>query len=279
MVCAPGYVWLWPGDGQVSPADRGLAYGDGLFETILMTPSGPVLLDAHLRRLRRGAHFLDIPCSDRALGFWWSEVERRWQQGPRRFGVIKVIWTRGVGSRGYRPSSPATPTVITSFHENPPMPPVAGVVVARSNLRVAQVTGHGYKTLNRLDQVRASSTLPSGCFDAILGDSWGRPLEGTRSNLFLFTDTELLTPPAQHLAVVGVMRNFLLERLPANAIRVREAAFSWQDVAHSRGMMLVNSVFGLAPVRQVGCLELSLDSRIARIRQLLEQELGFKFIA
>jgi len=36
-----------PGD-TVSAADRGLAYGDGLFETVRVIDGRPILLDLHL---------------------------------------------------------------------------------------------------------------------------------------------------------------------------------------------------------------------------------------
>ena len=262
----------------MSAADRGLAYGDGLFETILMGPSGPILLDAHLARLRQGARYLEIPCSEEALSFWWQEVERRWRQAKRTTGIVKLIWTRGAGGRGYRPPPSAMPTVITAFHDYSP-PPAGGVVAVRCHQQVGPAAGLGYKTLNRLDQVKASLALPPDCFEGILCDPQGRPLEGTRSNLFLFTDEGLLTPPACSLAVVGVMRNFLLENLPKTGISVREEKFGWQDLARGKGLILANSVFGAVPVSQIGCVELPLDNRIARIRQLLEQELGFQFIA
>ena len=45
-------------DGQPADAlslkDRGLAYGDGLFETIAVHNGSPVLLDRHLARLAEG---------------------------------------------------------------------------------------------------------------------------------------------------------------------------------------------------------------------------------
>jgi branched-subunit amino acid aminotransferase/4-amino-4-deoxychorismate lyase len=45
---------------QVDATDRGLQYGDGLFETIAVVGGKPRLLAAHLERLLRGCARLDI---------------------------------------------------------------------------------------------------------------------------------------------------------------------------------------------------------------------------
>jgi len=272
------FSWIWPSSGGPDPADRGLAYADGLFETILMGPRGPVLLDTHLARLRRGADSLGIPCADSVLSFWWSEARRRWLAGGRGEGIIKLILTRGTGGRGYRPPATARPTMLTSFHERPPATPSTGVKTALCPVAVTCLGPGGAKGLARGEQVAAAARTPVDCFEGIMTDVRGRPLEGTRSNLFAFEKDGMVTPPANQLAVVGVMRDFLLRRLPSLGIPVREAPLSWQSLRRGNGLLLCNSVFGMASVSRVGCLQLPLDDRIARIRRLLEREFGFHFI-
>ena len=46
---------------QVGASDRGLSYGDGLFETIAISDSHPELLDAHFKRLALGLDRLGFP--------------------------------------------------------------------------------------------------------------------------------------------------------------------------------------------------------------------------
>ncbi len=278
MSGAPDFRWIWPSSDGPDPADRGLAYADGLFETILVGPRGPVLLDAHLVRLQRGARVLGIPCTDSALSFWRREVGRRWREKGLERGVIKLILTRGAGGRGYRPPSVVRPTMLTTFSAGAPKSPLSGVDTALCSVPVTCLGPGGAKALARGEQVAAAARIPAHCFEGIMTDRLGRPLEGTRSNLFAFDDEGLVTPPAGHLAVAGVMRDFLLSRLPSLGIPVREAPLSWSSVAGSQGLLLCNSVFGVAPVARIGCLQLPLDDRIARIRRLLEQEFGFHFI-
>ena len=270
--------WIWPSGTGLEPADRGLAYADGLFETLLMAEGGPVLLAAHLERLKKGADLLGIPCSRKMLSEWWDETAVRWFRSGRRAGLIKVIWTRGSGGRGYRPPMDARPRIMTSFHPLPPRPPSAGVSAVLGPAVTDPGPLAGIKTLARLDQVRAAKAMPRGCFESIMTDALGRPLEGSRSNLFLATEEGLVTPPVRCLAVAGVMRAFLVKKLPEIGIPVFESPLSWRQVRGARGLMLTNSIFGIASVDRVGCLQLPLDGPIAKIRRFLEQEIGFQFI-
>jgi 4-amino-4-deoxychorismate lyase len=87
-------------DGQpadnVPLKDRGLAYGDGLFETIAVKAGQPVLLDRHLQRLAEGCRRLAL-VADQAL--IRSEVLA--YAAALGDGVLKLILTRGDSLRGY----------------------------------------------------------------------------------------------------------------------------------------------------------------------------------
>ena len=93
-------------DGQpaelLSIQDRGLAYGDGLFETIAVTAGQPSLLERHLARLTEGGARLHIPLDLPLLRAELLAFSR--QLGD---GVAKLILTRGDGLRGYAPPQPA----------------------------------------------------------------------------------------------------------------------------------------------------------------------------
>lgn len=89
-------------DGQpadtLSLKDRGLAYGDGLFETIAVRGGQPLLLDRHLSRLAQGCSRLAIT-ADHAL----VRSELLAYATAMGEGVLKLILTRGDGLRGYAP--------------------------------------------------------------------------------------------------------------------------------------------------------------------------------
>ena len=123
---------LWLVNGQstgVDPADRGLAYGDGLFETMASRDGRIRWLDLHLDRLEEGCRRLEIAAPSRAL--LTQEIAAHNPMQGR--AVVKLIVTRGPGTRGYLPPEPATPTRVLGHF-----------VLARLSRRVLQA-GIGVK--------------------------------------------------------------------------------------------------------------------------------------
>ncbi|MDP6437988.1 MAG: aminotransferase class IV, partial [Gammaproteobacteria bacterium] len=100
-------AWLVNGSpGESVPVDdRGLAYGDGLFETIAIRAGQPRFLDAHLERLQQGCDRLGIPYP----GNERLEADIR-LLGDCQHGTLKILLTRGSGPRGYAPPEVATVT-------------------------------------------------------------------------------------------------------------------------------------------------------------------------
>ena len=83
----------------VDITDRGLAYGDGLFETIAIRHSAARFLDLHLDRLYAGAARLKLAAPDRdSLHTQLVTAATGLDEG-----VLKLIMTRGSGPRGYAP--------------------------------------------------------------------------------------------------------------------------------------------------------------------------------
>jgi len=84
--------------GAIAVTDRGLAYGDGVFETISVADGAPRFWPRHRARLRDGCHKLAIAFDDwRAL----DEEVRRLAAGSGD-AVVKVIVTSGGGARAVR---------------------------------------------------------------------------------------------------------------------------------------------------------------------------------
>ena len=82
----------------VDATDRGLHYGDGLFETIEVIHQAPVFLAEHFTRLKIGCQKLKIPYPDETLLLdEILQVSKTIEQG-----IVKLILTRGSGGRGYR---------------------------------------------------------------------------------------------------------------------------------------------------------------------------------
>ena len=153
---------LWLVNGQstgVDPADRGLAYGDGLFETMAASDGRIRWLDLHLDRLEEGCRRLEIPAPSRSLVA--REIEACCPRAGR--AVVKLIVTRGPGARGYPPPDPPTPTRVLAVSQWPDYPDSFyrdGIVVRSCRLRLGENPAlAGIKHLCRLEQVLAQLEL------------------------------------------------------------------------------------------------------------------------
>ena len=100
----------------LDPADRGLSYGDGVFETVLVHARRAVWWPRHWERLARGAATLGFGLPQRE----WLEAELGvlLPKAPDR-AVLKLILTRGASGRGYAADPEAEPTLVISMHAVP----------------------------------------------------------------------------------------------------------------------------------------------------------------
>ena len=148
--------------------DRGLAYGDGLFETIAYTHAKLQNWPAHYHRLQQGCQQLSLHCPEESelLTTISKEVENalsKQTEGQSINGVVKLILTRGTGGRGYQ-YHPAQPqTLVISWKPWPDIPAehyANGIEAGVCATRLAkQPLLAGIKHLNRLEQVLAKNEL------------------------------------------------------------------------------------------------------------------------
>ena len=229
--------------------DRGFAYGDGVFETILIHGHQPVLFNAHLDRLERGAERLKISLNRKLLE---QEISDRYVDLPVQ-GVLKIIVSRGLGGRGYRPANNNDTTRALSFHPMPDygdQPVETGVDVFVCQQRLAiQPSLAGIKHLNRLEQVLASQEWPEGDFmEGIMLDMNDNVIEGTRSNIFWVESGQLYTPSLDRCGVAGIMRNYLSEHIDGV---LETGDCSLTRLLKANEVFLCNSVFGVWPVKSI----------------------------
>jgi 4-amino-4-deoxychorismate lyase len=241
--------------GSVPTDDRGLNYGDGLFETMRASGGRIPLLDRHLQRLMTGCRQLGIPCPPRdslvtAAGSAAESLDD---------GVVKLLVTRGSGGRGYRPPEMPDPRCRLSVHGAPEVPRDwyrEGVTVRICATRVgrSRATG-GLKHLGRLEQVLASAELEGNEAEGLMLDEYDHVIEGTRCNLFIVAAGTMLTPPVDMSGVAGVMRALVRELAVRADVECREEAFGLDRLRQANEILLTNSVLGVLPVREIPSLD------------------------
>lgn len=261
---AANSIILRAGQSQVAvdPSDRALAYGDGLFETLLVHAGEPVWWPEHWRRLERGAAVLGIALPDQET--LRQASAQLLQKAPQRC-VLKIVVSRGSGGRGYGLPEAAEPTTIISWHR---VPETVGPVQLRwCEMRWAvQPRLAGIKHLNRLEQVlaRAEWTDPE-IFDGLVLDTEGRVVSATSANVFALVQGRWCTPPVHRCGIAGLMRAWIL----GNAAGAVEADLRAPDIESAEALFLCNAVRGILPVRRLGGREWPAHPALTELRQAL----------
>jgi len=231
--------------------ERGFHYGDGLFETALLTGGRIRFLDDHLDRLMVGCEQLRLPGVSRAL--LQKEIDRLTEGHGE--GILKIMVTRGRGGRGYRPPEQPDPMRILTLYPPPELSrtPDAGIAVRWCALRLARSPAlAGIKHLNRLEQVLAQAEwTDAGIAEGLLLDTEGELVSATASNLFLVREGQLITPDLRYCGIKGVMRGRVIVTALEAGIPVEEQPLWSVDLEAAEEVFLTNAIRGIQPVARV----------------------------
>ena len=237
--------------------DRGLQYGDGLFETIAIRRGEPRLWEYHYERLARGCRTLGLVTPSIKLLKARVDAALANSDCDPVFCIAKIILTAGVTQRGYGRGLPSEPRIFVGVFQAAPVSQssyTTGVATILCETRLA--TGSptaGLKTLNRLEQVLArSECLPTGAFEGLTLDADDRLVCGTMSNVFIVKDKTIRTPSLERCGVSGTMRRHLLALLESSTLDSEVVALTEPDLAGADEVFLTNSQMGAIPVNRCG---------------------------
>ncbi len=257
---------------SISIHDRGLQYGDGLFETIAVVNGQPLLLEKHLSRLTNSADLLKFP--NQNINIIKNELFEFSQSIDR--GIIKIILTRGVGGRGYGLPTEQSPNRILVKYPWPDYPQdmiVNGVKLRICDLRLSkQAIFFGSKHLNRLEQVMARSEWSDkAIFEGLLLDENDKIIECTMSNVFFIKDKTLFTPELNKSGVKGILREVVLEHAEKLGFKTTESSMVISDLNQMEECFITNSIIGICPVNQLSNIRFNNLIQSKSIREHLIQ--------
>ncbi|AEF54729.1 aminodeoxychorismate lyase [Marinomonas posidonica] len=255
----------------ISPADRGLAYGDGVFETIHANQNGFVRLSSHLTRLYKGLEKLlmafDVEQKEE-LSYFLRTIVSDQLDGD---SVVKIMVTRGQGGRGYQPPKTVKHTIVIGIlpFPNYQAESLHGVGVSLSPIPVNSNSYlAGIKHLNRLEHVIAKQYLASDDFEAIMLDCQGYVIEGIQSNVFWFKDGLLCTPNLDAAGVEGTYRQAILAEMATQTTLIGN--FTAEHLLAADEVFMANSLMKIVPVIRIGHQSFTIGANTKNLQSLMQ---------
>ncbi|MDH5546000.1 MAG: aminodeoxychorismate lyase [Gammaproteobacteria bacterium] len=232
---------------QVSVFDRGLQFGDGLFETMRIVDADVPLLDRHIQRLSAGCERLGIAMPDEDI----LRREVNCVASLHTNGVLKLIVNRGDSRRGYRCPQDSHSKRVMYYSELPVYPREFTARICRMPLSQNKTLA-GIKHLNRLEQVLARREWDDPeIHEGIMLDVDGMVIEGISSNIFLLHQGLLLTPKLDRSGVTGIMRQLLMEIAQQQGLRCEISTVNKEALISADAVFLTNSLMGMRPVSRI----------------------------
>jgi 4-amino-4-deoxychorismate lyase len=257
-------------DQGISPFDRGLSYGDGIFRTFKVINGLPVDWPLHYQRLVSDCGAIGIVCPSAEVLI--SDIQSLFL--PNDSAVVKIIITRGEGERGYAAPPVTMPTRILIKSELPTY--TASYYKTGVQLFVCktilsyQAALVGVKHLNRLENVlaRAEWNDPT-YFDGVMLDIAGNVIECTSANIFARYGKELHTPLIDRCGIAGVTRQRIINLAHQPMLKPIIKNITLAELLDADEVFICNSIYGAIQVRAVAQKQWDMGDMATKIREIL----------
>lgn len=218
MPASPSWCWIagrvvpWA-EARVPVEDRGLQFGESLYEVLPVTAGRPRLLEAHAARLARGADELGLESGApdaAALDEIADELIRREEVDE---GLVYIQLTGGTAPREHAPATPPQPALLAYLRPHH-FPRAADV---ERGLRAVTVPDLRWgrcdlKTTMLLPAVLAKREAAArGADEAIFVAPDGAVREGASTSLMAVLEGAIVTPEASAHLLPGTMSALVRE--------------------------------------------------------------------
>jgi 4-amino-4-deoxychorismate lyase len=239
-------------DATISPFDRGFAYGDGVFRTLVMRNGAPESWPQHYQKLVADCAVINIVCPSAEL--LMSDLQQLFLLDE--VAVVKIIITRGEGNRGYTPPPITAPMRVVTKSAMPEYPEErfsVGVNLQVCETRLAlQPKLAGIKHLNRLENVLARMEWNDPKIaDGILLDTNDNVIECTAANIFARFGDTLITPSLVQCGVAGITRQRIIELAHTLSLKTSVETFNLEKLFAADEVIICNSIYDAWQVRKI----------------------------
>jgi len=231
--------------------ERGLQFGDGIYEVIRIYQGSYYLITEHVNRLFRSAEAikLDLPFSKQEITSLLHDLLT--QNEMASDGIVYLQATRGSAPRTHA-FPPDTPANVYAYVRDMPRK-TKNLTNGASAITERDTRWENcyIKSLNLLPNVLAKQKAQeNGSYEAIL-ERDGKVTECSSSNIYLVKDGKIYTHPATNRILHGCVR-MRVEQFAADLdIPFVEQAFSVEDIANADELFLSSSTSEIMPIVEV----------------------------
>ena len=227
--------------------NRAIAYGDGIFETMMVKNKAIVLWNFHWQRLSSSLVGLNInPMDEKAtLSKILSLVS------DNKNYIVKLVVFRDDSKRGYGSHSNKFKYFITL---NSDIRVETNQSLTISQIKLSQQNElAGMKHLNRLEQVLAAQRLNGTNYsDAIMCDDKDCIIETISKNIVFIKNEQLYTPNLNESGVYGVALRWLNSSCQKLDRQLNWKKIEIKDLSQYHGMLVCNSIQGFTSISNIG---------------------------
>ena len=237
----------------ITPGNRSLKYGDGLFETMKVQNGLIQLKEYHFERLFSGMYVLqfEIPKYFTEEYFTDKITELCKKNGHALSARVRLMVFRGDG--GLYDAKDHLPNYIIQTWD------VESSGELNSNGLIIDIYSEAKKSCDKFSNIKHNNFLPyaMGALyaqqvkinDCVILNNYHRICDTTIANIFIVKDEEIYTPPLDEGCIAGVMRRFLLEKLQGQ-FKISEKEITVEKLEDADEVFLTNSIRGIRWVKQ-----------------------------
>ncbi|MEO8770263.1 MAG: aminotransferase class IV [Ferruginibacter sp.] len=232
-----------------SPDNRGLRYGDGLFETIKYKNGQLILLDEHFARLWKGMQLMQFELSKIFTpDFLEQETLQLLKKNNHETARVRISVIRGNGGL-YDIKNHAPNYIIQSW------PLTENHAALNENGLQLCMYNDAKKSIDSFSNLKHNNFLPylmgalyakkQQCNDAIIFNNLDRIADTSIANIFLIKGETIYTPALEEGCVAGIMRKFIIQQLIIGGYIIEEAAIRKQVLLEADELFLTNSIYNV----------------------------------
>ncbi len=237
------------------PANRAFRYGDGIFESIRVQQGKPLWIQHHYKRLSKSADKLKFNIDNDWSQEFFEDTIISLQNANHNSNTtsrIRFSLFRNDGGL-YTPFTNNASYLIESepLDQNQYVLNTKGIsIVIYPDIQKQYNILSGIKSINAQLYVLASiHKRNNGYGDALILNEEGMVSEATSSNIFIYKNGKLITPPLTQACVEGVMRAVIINIVKEIGLPFEEEKVSPDDLLHADEVFLTNAVMGIKWVK------------------------------